>query len=267
MSKFLFFSVICLRSSAVKYILNDRQLCWCTHSRRASEWIDHDDVGNHNKPTTSSFHCRTSCFQLSLDLTWYSALPISHGHFSPNNSRKTPMARPFGRDMGVFRELKIWPKFRIRSCCTVCNIVLYCTVIYRESIIMWAIPLTILHDKSRWWSRNLWRRMYSAMALRWRHNERDGVSNHQPHDCLLNRLFRCRSKKTSKLRVTGLCEANLPVTGEFPAQKASNAENISVWWRHHEVPTYLQVHWSPRLARIYLTKMAAIAHFIELKSL
>ena len=47
-------------------------------------------------------------------------------------------------------------------------------------------------------------------ALRWRHNGRDGVSNHQPHDCLLNRLFRRRSKKTSKLRVTGLCAGNSP---------------------------------------------------------
>ena len=62
---------------------------------------------------------------------------------------------------------------------------------------------------------------------------RDGVSNHQPHDCLLNGLFRRRSKKTSKLRVTGLFEGNSPVTGEFPAQKASNAENISIWWHHH----------------------------------
>ena len=35
--------------------------------------------------------------------------------------------------------------------------------------------------------------------LELRHNERDGVSNHQPHDCSLNRLFRRRSKKTSKL--------------------------------------------------------------------
>ena len=32
-------------------------------------------------------------------------------------------------------------------------------------------------------------------ALRWRHNGYDSVSNHQPHDCLLNRLFRRRSKK------------------------------------------------------------------------
>ena len=70
-------------------------------------------------------------------------------------------------------------------------------------------------------------------ALLWRHNGRDNVSNHQPHDCLLNRLFKRRSKKTSKLRVTGLCAGNSPGTGEFPAQMASNAENVSIWWRHH----------------------------------
>ena len=79
---------------------------------------------------------------------------------------------------------------------------------------LWDIGITIsLHD-----------------ALRWRHNERDSVSNHQPHHCLLNRLFRRRPKKISKLRVTGLCAGNSPGTGEFPAQMASNAENV--WWRH-----------------------------------
>ena len=41
---------------------------------------------------------------------------------------------------------------------------------------------------------------------------------------LLNRLFRLRSKKTSKFRVTGLCEGNSPVTDEFPTQRASNVE-------------------------------------------
>ena len=49
--------------------------------------------------------------------------------------------------------------------------------------------------------------------LQWRHNERYGVSNHQPHDGLLNCLFRRRSKKISELRVTGLCVGNSPVTG------------------------------------------------------
>ena len=71
-------------------------------------------------------------------------------------------------------------------------------------------------------------------TLQWRHNEPDCVSNHQPHDCLVNRLFRRRSKKTSKLRVTGLCAGNSPGTAEFPAQRASDAENVSIWWRHHE---------------------------------
>ena len=71
-----------------------------------------------------------------------------------------------------------------------------------------------------------------AMALRWRHNDHDGVSNHHPDGCLLNRLFRRRSKKISKLRVTGLCVGNSPGTGEFPAQRASYAENVSIWWRH-----------------------------------
>ena len=52
------------------------------------------------------------------------------------------------------------------------------------------------------------RTISNISALRWRHNERDGVSNHQRLDCLLSRLFRRRSKKTSKLRVTGLCEEN-----------------------------------------------------------
>ena len=52
--------------------------------------------------------------------------------------------------------------------------------------------------------------------------------------CLLKRLFRRRSKITSKLRITGLCEGNSPVNDDFPTQRASNAENLSIRWRHHE---------------------------------
>ena len=65
-----------------------------------------------------------------------------------------------------------------------------------------------------------------SYALQWRHNRRDSVSIHPPHDCLCNRLFRRKSKKT-------------PVTGEFPAQMASNAENVSIWWRHHGIVAIL----------------------------
>ena len=64
------------------------------------------------------------------------------------------------------------------------------------------IVLSVMRDRRR----NLWWKIYDGSAsptLQWRHNERNGVSNHQPHDCLLNRLFRRRSKKISKIRVTG----------------------------------------------------------------
>ena len=81
-----------------------------------------------------------------------------------------------------------------------------------------------------------------AYTLLWRHNEHDSVSNYQPHSCLLNRLFRRRSKKTSKPCVTGLCVGNSPGTGEFPAQRASNAENVSIWWRHHVNATFKRVN-------------------------
>ena len=54
-----------------------------------------------------------------------------------------------------------------------------------------------------------------------------GVSNHRRH-CLLKCWFRRRSKETSKLRVTGLCVGNSLVTEEVPAQRASNAENVSI---------------------------------------
>ena len=60
----------------------------------------------------------------------------------------------------------------------------------------------------------------AVKSLRWRHNRRVGVSNDQPNDCLLKRLFRRRSTKASKPRVTGLCPGNSPGTSEFPASKA-----------------------------------------------
>ena len=86
-----------------------------------------------------------------------------------------------------------------------------------------------------------------SSSLQWRHNGHDSVSNRQHHNCLLNRLFRRRSKKTLKHWVTGLRAGNLPVAGEFPAQMASNAENMSIWWRHHDdwraAPSVQRLHY------------------------
>ena len=64
------------------------------------------------------------------------------------------------------------------------------------------IHVCVYRDEYQW----IW------LPLQWRHNGLNGVSNHQPHDCLLCRLFRRKSKETSKLRVIGLC-------GEFTGDR------------------------------------------------
>ena len=99
-------------------------------------------------------------------------------------------------------------------------------------------PVFVCIFANRSWIHTTWIYVYLDIiprnTLRWRRKERDGVLNHQPHGCLLNRLFRHTWQKTSKLCVTGLCVGNSPETGEFPTQMASNAENIPIWWRHHD---------------------------------
>ena len=50
-------------------------------------------------------------------------------------------------------------------------------------------------------------------------------------------------RKHQSFRVTDLCVGNSPVTGEFPAQMASNAENVSIWWRNHIMPTHALHLW------------------------
>ena len=142
----------------------------------------------------------------------------------PSNSRKTFIACPLRRGMAVLREFDVWELSYLRSCCPGCNVVLYCTAIYREFIVLGSTN----HTTGAMSNTPL-----KVITFQWRHNGRHGVSNHQPHDYLLNRLFRRKSKKTWKVSVTGLCAGNSPVTGEFPAQRASNAENASIWWRHH----------------------------------
>ena len=100
-------------------------------------------------------------------------------------------------------------------------------------MITWVCPLWML-----WYSVNPKSCTHLLRStLRRRHDERGGDLNHRRLDCLLNHLFRRRWKKTSKLRVTGLWEENPLVTGEFPSQRASNVEKVSIWLRHHASPS------------------------------
>ena len=76
---------------------------------------------------------------------------------------------------------------------------------------------------------NIWQ-LEPRGTSQWYHNERDGVSNHRRLGCLLNRLFRLRSKKISKLRVTGLYGGNSPVT---PHKGPVTWKFVFILWRHH----------------------------------
>ena len=105
--------------------------------------------------------------------------------------------------------------------------------------------------------------VYRCIAtLQWRHKGCNSVSNHQPHECLLNRVFRHRSKKTSKLRVTGLCVGNSPGNGEFPAQMASNAGNVSIWWRHHERPLCRRTGDFFHCTLVFFSDANMISHYV-----
>ena len=108
--------------------------------------------------------------------------------------------------------------------------------IWGDTLLIYSQGMGIHTDRSKIQKSN-WLDKYPTklIPLQWRRNGRDGVSNDQPHHCLLNRIFRSKSKETSKLRVTGLYAGNSPVTGEFPTQRASNAENVSIRWRHHAI--------------------------------
>ena len=91
---------------------------------------------------------------------------------------------------------------------------------------LYHVHFTVIHTNSRHKNSD-----YGA-SLQWRYNGRNDVSNHQPHPCLRNRSWAQIKENTKAPRHWPLC-GNSSVTGEFPTQKASNAENVSIWWRHH----------------------------------
>ena len=49
-------------------------------------------------------------------------------------------------------------------------------------------------------------------------------------------------RKHQSSALLAICAGNSPGTGEFPAQMASNAKNVSIWWRHHEAMIFVFQH-------------------------
>ena len=85
-------------------------------------------------------------------------------------------------------------------------------------------------------------KMTCDISLRWRHNGHDGVPNHEPRYCLLNRLFGPRSKKTSKLRVAGFVRGIHRGPGTSPhkwpvTRKMFPFDDVIMSWNFSIVPT------------------------------
>ena len=103
----------------------------------------------------------------------------------------------------------------------------------------------------------MWNDPGGQSSLQWRHNDHDGVLNHQPHGCLLNRLFGRRSKKTSKLRVTGLCAGNSPGPVNTPhkgpvTRKMFPFDDVIMWYS--EVSTKWTTFWRRHFQMYFLDR-------------
>ena len=164
---------------------------------------------HHQRCSRTYFMNQTSEFQDHLYMSLYTYI-----YRYPNNNFNGHI---FHITVSLWRESAVYPV----TCATI-------NVMFCNAVQFWIVHKLRLEC-------GLWHAVVlNATTLQWRHNDYGSVSNHQPHGCLPNRLFRCRSQKTSKLRVTGLCVGNSPGTGEFSTQMASYAQNVSIWWRHHD---------------------------------
>ena len=116
--------------------------------------------------------------------------------------------------------------------------------------------------------RLIWRRrrinwhklIIDSYTLQCRHNERDGVSNHKRPDSLLNRLFRLRSKKASKLHLmTSSCielwrQHEMGDIIKILKQKAQwHAENSTNWSFCEQSLTLCKRYTCTRKAQIHKT--------------
>ena len=116
--------------------------------------------------------------------------------------------------------------------------------------------------------RNIWdefdyEESASFYIITWRHNDHDGASNHQPHGCLLNRLFGRKSKKTSKLRVTGLCVG----TSTGPANSPHKGPVTRKMIPFDDVIMYIYIFIYMRIMDHFMTRsiMASLGSFCKLK--
>ena len=52
-------------------------------------------------------------------------------------------------------------------------------------------------------------------------------------------------------------------SGEFPAQMTSNAENVSIWWRHHDDPSVL-LEYDSDCSYLWCFHHKILVHYVSL---
>ena len=63
------------------------------------------------------------------------------------------------------------------------------------------------------------------------------------------------------------CGGNSPVAGEFPPQKASNAENAYIWWRHHDATVlFFMSHTWPHWCSLPTEKLYGCTSLIPIQA-
>ena len=75
---------------------------------------------------------------------------------------------------------------------------------------------------------------FSSISLHWRHNERHGVSNHRHIDCLRNRFVQAHTQGNINTPRHWHLWGKSTDDRWIPITRASVAENVFIWWRHHD---------------------------------
>ena len=106
-----------------------------------------------------------------------------------------------------------------------------------------------------WQCRILLAAIFFVPTLQWRHNKLNGVSNHQPNTIVyLTVCSGTYQRKHQSSASLAFFSGNSPVTDEFPTQKASNAQIVPIWWRHHKCVNHIDMITAERDGWKYLTR-------------
>ena len=167
------------------------------------------------------------CFQVTthyLNQCWSRSM-CPHGVTRPKWVKSSAIISTLSCDVTLMNDLRVssWLHKQQPKHSKIWQLhILYCYVMYNSSEINFIKSEVNHHEYTRpdtaatdlfTYDVYLPSLRHSRTLLHWRHNEHDGVSNHRRLDCLLHRLFKPRSKKTSKLCVIGLCDGNSPHKG------------------------------------------------------